>query len=195
MKKLVTMSKYPMALALVLLVLLGWTSSASAQATPVETVRAFFDALNRGDKVTAFTLVNADGDYIENADTPFDHRHNLRVFVDEVGSGEYSIEVLRAEQTGPNTVAFDITGTGPEIPPLPHPFVMNCIVTIENGRIEKMVAVFSEQTLQDILALSEPGMPTTGTATEQNILAALVGSTLRLLVGLSLVRRFRSSII
>lgn len=192
MKKIVTMSKHPMALVLVFLVSLGWASTASAQTTPVETVRAFFDALNKADKATALTLVNPDGDYIENADTPFDHRHNLRIFVDELGSGEYNIEVLRAEQTGPNSVAFDITGTGPEIPPLPHPFVMNCIVTIENGRIEKMVTVFSEQTLQDILALPEPGMPTTGATTEQNILTALIGSALLLLVGLSLVRRFRS---
>ena len=192
MKKIVTMSKHPMALVLVLLVSLGWASTASAQTTPVETVRAFFDALNKGDKVTALTLVNPDGDYIENADTPFDHRHNLRVFVDELGSGEYNIEVLRAEQTGPNTVAFDITGTGPEIPPLPHPFVMNCIATIENGRIEKMVTVFSDQTMLDILALAEPGMPTTGAATDQNMVAALVGSTL-LLAGFSLTRRFRNS--
>lgn len=146
---------------------MGMARTLEAQPSePTEVVSDFYAALAAGDHDKALSLVDPDGTYIENPDV-YDHKHSLRIFVDEVATGEYEIEIVSNKLQGADTVVTDLSISGGDVAGLPHPAQITMTATVQNGKITYILAIFSDQTLAEIAALEaaateQPGMPKTG---------------------------------
>ena len=180
-----------LALALVLLALLGSARTAAAQGSANDDkVRAFEDAFNSGDLATAQTLVDPNFTVVPD---PRGVRKpgNLAEFF---SPPRPQVTPSNFHDVDANTVTVDITLVGGRIPPLPHPFVENDTVTFSSGRILKIAEALSPQTFQDLQALGPPpGMPMTGSADQSSLLTALMLSLLSLSIGVRLRRVQRAN--
>jgi hypothetical protein len=189
-------------LAVALLVsLLGMAHTVSAHparqsSDPVATVLAMVDAFNRHDAGALRNLLDPSfEDVTVNAPAglpPEYPKVDVEIFIRESAEGIH-VDASNCQLTAPDKVVCDVTLSGGDVPPLPHPFTETATFTVANGKITRLEETFSPQTLSDIEALlaAQPGMPTTGSTDTQTPFAALAIGLFLLAFGL-VVRRANS---
>lgn len=151
------------AAALGLLGLLAGAGRAAAQTTaPEDVVRGFLEAISNDDTATMLALIDPDGLYVSDPGTPDEFQQPLGEFAEgTVGQG-FKVVIHSISATGEDSVAVEFSVSGGDIPTLPHPFTFTANVTVADGKITRWEETLTAQTLADLAALGQPGMPTTG---------------------------------
>lgn len=167
MNRLIRITALSAVLAMILVASGGATrttaTSLHAAMAPLDVFQAFISAFNSGDVAQAKALLAPGFRHLSDVGTPEAGDEGADQFLTPPLP---HAEATNVHQTGSDTVEADVTISGGNLPPLPHPFTLHSTFTIVNGLIVKTMDVTSPQTIQDLSALGPRpgslGMPTTG---------------------------------
>jgi hypothetical protein len=171
--------------------------AAAAQAkSATEVVLAWVDALNAHDAAGLKALSHPEMVLEGEPGTPDAFTVSYDEFfasLHEDAEIELHWEVVKSEETAPDTVVLEVVLTATTIPELPHPYTTFFTFTVKDGLVFHAVAIDSEQTKADLLELAaseEPtGMPTTGAGDSGLLAALLAAGMLSLVVGAGVRRK------
>ena len=139
---------------------------------PAAVVKAFNDALNRGDPQGVLALLAPECRKVVGP-----HSLNRAEQTCGVGPGQWpgsppypQSTITNLRTTGPETAEVDVTLSGAPLPPTPHPITLHGTFTVKNGRITRLLDAVSPQSEQELAALAPPSgapatMPNTGAGT------------------------------
>jgi hypothetical protein len=152
---------------LTLALLLGAPMRSYAQpapTSPLDVVKAAFDAQNANDPAAMRALIAPDATFVQPLGSPGSNTQSREEFIAGVtGPNNSHVNTRSVQQTAPDTVIADVIISGGDTPRLPHPFHIQATITVTGGLIRHAVIMFAPETQEDIAALGPmPGMPTTG---------------------------------